>query len=163
MGRNQERMKTLPRPRILTITAFLVMILFSWANEVFDLPHVLFSAPETPINWRESIFETAFLLISGIIFFRMASLYEESIKKHLSGLHTICSHCHSVRDQDRWVRLEEWLRQKSDTILSHGLCWKCLKVHHPEIYDRKLREGLIPAESDPADRAGGGERDKTHG
>ncbi|MCK7503113.1 MAG: hypothetical protein MZV70_02750 [Desulfobacterales bacterium] len=39
------------------IIGFGIVILFLFADEVFDLPHHIFGVPATPINWVESFFE----------------------------------------------------------------------------------------------------------
>lgn len=134
-------------PRILTVVSFSVIIAFSWANELFDLPNLLLSAPMTPVNWKESLTETFFLAVTGILFYRFAVLYEKNLEKHLRGLHTICSCCHSVKDDDSWTSLEAWIAKKSEAVLSHGLCPDCLQKRHPAVYEKMIREGLIRPES----------------
>ena len=42
-----------------------LIILFLWLDEILDFPHYLFAAPPTPINWRESLFESAIILLLG--------------------------------------------------------------------------------------------------
>ena len=44
-----------------------LIILFLWLDELLDLPHYLFAAPATPINWVESLFESAIILLLGSI------------------------------------------------------------------------------------------------
>ena len=46
-------------------SVFFLLILLAWMNEVLDLPHYLMGAPNTPINWRESLLETGLLLLVG--------------------------------------------------------------------------------------------------
>ena len=37
---------------------FLFVILIIWLNELIDIPYLCLGAEQTPVNWRESLFET---------------------------------------------------------------------------------------------------------
>lgn len=51
----------------------------------------------------------------------------------LRGLIPICMHCHSVRtDGDQWQKLEVYLEEHSEAVMSHGLCEACLEKFYPE-------------------------------
>ena len=63
--------------KILLVEAigFALIILFLWLDEVFDLPNKLFGAQATPVNYPESWFETAIvLLFAVVVMFISASL-----------------------------------------------------------------------------------------
>jgi len=68
----------------------------------------------------------------------------------LSGLLPICAICKKVRD-DRgyWNQIETYLREHSDTEITHGLCPECLRRMYPEFADELLRE-----EKDSGPKAG---------
>jgi PAS domain S-box-containing protein len=52
--------------------------------------------------------------------------------KTLSGLLPICQHCHRIRDgAGAWVRMEEYISQRSQASFAHGLCPECLEKHYP--------------------------------
>jgi PAS domain S-box-containing protein len=58
------------RGRIRPSTAWLLIAgmwllpcIVVWLNEILDAPHLLLGAPPTPINWQESIIETAVITI----------------------------------------------------------------------------------------------------
>ena len=56
----------------------------------------------------------------------------------LEGLVPICSFCKSIRDdQQEWVRLEEYITQHSEAVISHGLCPDCARKHYGEFYPPK--------------------------
>lgn len=138
-------------PKILISVCIAVILTFSWANELLDLPHILLSAPATPVNWEESVIETVFILIVGFVFYRLVAGYEKRLEKHLEGLHTVCSYCHAVKDGETWIPLATWLMDQSEAVLSHGLCPKCLDEKHPElrlqtIRRQLVREGIEPSE-----------------
>ena len=70
---------------------FLVFLLLDWGNEVFDLPHLLLGAPSTPINWRESLIETIFLIILGVVSYRIIVNYEKKLLDSLNELQRIAA------------------------------------------------------------------------
>ncbi len=45
----------------------------------------------------------------------------------LSGLLKICSYCKSIKDDEKWVTLEDYLATNSDARLTHAICPKCVK------------------------------------
>jgi hypothetical protein len=45
--------------RFFELLGFFCVIVIMWLDEILDLPHVLFGAPATPINWVDSVFEKA--------------------------------------------------------------------------------------------------------
>jgi PAS domain S-box-containing protein len=53
--------------------------------------------------------------------------------KRLSGLIPMCSYCKSVRnDAGYWAAVEEYLLERSEATISHGICPKCMAQHFPE-------------------------------
>jgi two-component system sensor kinase FixL len=61
---------------------------------------------------------------------------EESLTKVLAGFLPICSHCKSIRDEkDNWSPLEDFIHERSDVTLSHGICPVCLKTHYSDLAD----------------------------
>ncbi len=51
--------------------------------------------------------------------------------KQLRGLMPICMHCKSISDdQDVWHRIEVYLGEHSDALLTHALCNTCREIHY---------------------------------
>ena len=44
--------------RVLTLECVALVLIISllWIDEILDIPYVLLGGPETPVNWRESLF-----------------------------------------------------------------------------------------------------------
>jgi hypothetical protein len=66
--------------------------------------------------------------------------------KVLSGMLPICSGCKKVRD-DRgyWNQIETYLKEHSDTTVTHGLCPDCMRSLYPDLADEVLgTKGLEP-------------------
>lgn len=62
----------------------------------------------------------------------------------LRGLLPICSHCKGIRDDaGYWQSVEEYVRDHTEADLTHGICPKCLKHHHPVMYARLHAEGRV--------------------
>jgi len=52
----------------------------------------------------------------------------------LRGLLPICMHCKNIRDTEgQWVKVEAYVRSRTDARFSHGICPQCIAVHYPEI------------------------------
>ncbi len=86
--------KVLQHSKIWLIVAgmFGLLCIFSWFNEILDLPHILLGAPSTPLNWRESLIEMVMVAIVGFFMVSKIQYYitehkraEESIK-HLNSV-----------------------------------------------------------------------------
>ena len=45
--------------------AFLLLCIFKWANEIFDIPRWLLGARPSPINWQEATLETVMIVLVG--------------------------------------------------------------------------------------------------
>jgi hypothetical protein len=58
--------------------------------------------------------------------------------KTLKGLLPICCHCKKIRDDSGyWMRLETYIHEHSNALLSHGICPECAKKYYPDfdLYD----------------------------
>ena len=54
--------------------------------------------------------------------------------KNLEGILPICSYCKKIRleetdpkKQDRWLKIESYISEKTETQFSHGICPECMK------------------------------------
>jgi hypothetical protein len=56
----------------------------------------------------------------------------------LKGLLPICSMCKRIRDDNGyWTKLEEYLSNHTDAMLTHGICDVCLKEKYPGVYSKR--------------------------
>lgn len=56
--------------------------------------------------------------------------------KILSGLLPVCANCKKVRDdKGYWSQIEQYIREHSDTRITHGICPDCLRKLYPEFAD----------------------------
>lgn len=116
------------------IIAFSSVIVFIWFNEVFDLPYVLFGAETTPVNWRESLFETLIIALLGLVIIRNTKALFQRMK-YLEDFLPICSSCKKIRDeQGKWQQIETYIHNRSGTRFSHGLCPNCAIRLYPDVF-----------------------------
>lgn len=58
---------------------------------------------------------------------------EKILTNSLGGLLPICLNCKSIRDESGlWVRLEEYITDRSEADFTHGVCPDCLKKLSPK-------------------------------
>jgi len=131
-----------------------------WANEIFDLPHVLFGAAPTPVNLVEAGLETALVVVvavSCVFILRRGMRYV----RYLEELTVICSGCHQVRVDRSWIPLEQWVGERMQIVLSHGLCEDCLRRLYPQQYAAIIKtqsetSAQTTAKEREAEKGGGG-------
>lgn len=127
----------LVRRRMLLLQAggFLVLIAVLWMNEVLDLPHRLFGAAATPVNWVEGLIESALVLAcAALVTAPSHRLLRRLRLRLLQGILPVCANCHRIRDErGRWERIESYVRDHSEAEFSHGICPDCMRVLYPEI------------------------------
>ncbi|OHD54109.1 MAG: hypothetical protein A2Y33_10360 [Spirochaetes bacterium GWF1_51_8] len=119
---------------LLQSIGFGLIIALIWMNEVFDLPHYLFGAPKTPINYTESIFETCVIMAITAVSIFFTVIFIRRIR-YLEGFLPVCSFCKKIRINDRWIPIDDYLMKHSETILSHSLCPDCAIEHYPQYMD----------------------------
>ena len=117
---------------------FAVVICLLWVDEILDLPHKVFMAKATPINWVESAMETiAVLFLAAIvIFFTIKALKEI---KYLEGFLPVCSFCKKIRvDEKTWIPIETFIAHNTEAVLSHGYCPECAKKYYDFDTDEEI-------------------------
>lgn len=127
--------------RIVTyeVIAFLAIILFIWLDEVIDIPYLLLGAGKTPINWRESLFESIAILILAAVIIRFTNKMFQRMK-YLEGVLPVCASCKKIRDaNNNWQQIESYIRDRSDAEFSHSICPECAEKLYPEfnLYAKK--------------------------
>lgn len=127
------------------IAAFLVVVALIWLDELIDIPFLLFGAEATPVNWRESLFESLLIIpICLLIVYYTKMMFRKL--KYLEGFLPICASCKKIRDDEgNWQQMEAYIRDRSEAEFSHGICPQCA---------RKLYPDLFPAPDKPGDPTG---------
>lgn len=137
---------TFKRVVALEALGFASMLSLSWIDEILDLPHLLFAADPTPVNWRECIIESVLVLLIGvpIVWFTHRLLFRI---QYLEGLLPICASCKKIRKPDAdpyapesWEPIESYFSNTMPVEFSHGMCPDCTKQLHPEFYAKHFGE-----------------------
>jgi hypothetical protein len=120
--------------RVITyeVSAFSLIILTIWLDEILDIPHLLWGAVQTPINWSEALFESVIISILATAMVSVTwKLFQQM--QYLEGLLPICASCKRIRDnQGSWKQIETYVRDRSEAEFSHGICPECAKKLYPE-------------------------------
>ena len=52
----------------------------------------------------------------------------------LEGILPVCGYCKDIRCPDgQWSKMEDYISTRSKAMFSHGICPKCIRIHHPEL------------------------------
>ncbi len=114
---------------VYELVGFGLVMFTLWADEIFDIPHNLFGAEATPINWVESVFETALVFVLCIFIVLLSLRFLRRIK-YLEGFLPVCSFCKRIRVGTDWIPIEKYIEDHSEAEFSHGLCPECVKKHY---------------------------------
>ncbi len=127
---------------------FMALILFVWANEIWDFAAILHGAEPRRISVFHALVTTSAIITIAIV--TVGNTYLEQ-KRILSGLLTICSYCRRVRiSQAAWQRMDEYLAEHSMIALSHGICPDCYDQVATDFGYASKQAGVSPtASADP--------------
>ena len=122
----------LPRQLIvLQLVGFLIVLAMLWADELLDLPHILFHAAATPRRLSEAIFESTIVAVLGLVSTSVTIRLTRRIIA-LESYVVLCGWCRRIRDEGRWLTLEAFLAAYKANA-SHGLCPDCAKKIEAEM------------------------------
>jgi hypothetical protein len=133
--------------RLVESVGFATVVIFIWIDEVLDLPHHIFGAAATPVNWSESVIETLVVVALGYVILQLTGRILKRMK-YLEGLLPICSFCKKVRVGTEWVPVEKYVEERSDADFSHGCCPECAEKHYGRVLAEK-RMALLQRSGEP--------------
>ncbi len=116
-----------------------ILLFLVTGDEVFDFPHNIFGFPATPINWGEVIIESSYIIVLCAFTVYLTYRFLREIKL-LEGIIPICSHCKKILDKEDWKSLEEYLSNKSEALLSHGVCPECAKKYYGDFFNNRKND-----------------------
>ncbi|MBM9537300.1 hypothetical protein [Desulfobulbus alkaliphilus] len=131
---NNHKNKTIAKRVIWWHTiGILFMATVTWVTEILDIPYVLLGGPSTPINWRESIFESLAIIIVGALIVRHTYKLLNRLN-YLENMMPACASCQQVRiDPEFWQSVEKFIKERSKTEFTHGICPDCIEKYYPEL------------------------------
>jgi hypothetical protein len=139
-------MKPYTRDRLiiaLEAGLFIIMLIVIWLDEFIDLPYLLLGAPRTPYRVQEYLFETASILIVGVIVITLTIFMQYRFRNYERFLR-VCAWCRKVWVDDQWVCFEEYVERSQSLRSSHGICEECQAKLISKAEKRKSEEKKIP-------------------
>lgn len=102
---------------------FVILICLVWANEILDLPHLIYGASPQPPDVLGACILTAAVILVGFI--NLAYSYVQH-KRVLVGLFKVCSYCGKVEvDKEQWQKLDLFVAGRTSAQFTHGVCPEC--------------------------------------
>jgi hypothetical protein len=115
---------------VIAIASIIALI---WLDEIIDIPHLLLGAESTPLNWRESLFESIIIALLGTVIINFTTKLFRKMK-YLEGILPVCASCKKIRDdKGNWHQIESFIRDRSEAEFSHSICPECAKKLYPEL------------------------------
>jgi hypothetical protein len=113
--------------------AILFVIALSWFDEVLDIPHVLLGGIATPINWRESVFESIIIGIVGVLIIRHTYKLLTRIS-YLESILPVCASCKKIRmDREFLNDIKRFVDERATKDFTYGICPDCIDKYYPEM------------------------------
>ncbi len=126
---------------------FLAVIALGFLDEVTRLSALVFG--EQALAWEFRRSTLGMLLVLGVWFLVSMSTHRilERIR-YLENFMRVCAWCHRVDHRDKWISMEEFLRQGFDTPTTHGICPKCLAEQKAAIARAKEQRAATTRSAD---------------
>jgi len=117
--------------------AVLFMCSITWINEIFDIPYFFLGGPSTPINWRESVFESIVIAMIGAVIIRYT--YNLLIKiSYLEQILPVCASCKKIRIDAEFLHdIKQFVDERTAKDFTYGICPDCIKTYYPELHTKK--------------------------
>jgi hypothetical protein len=109
------------------------VIALSWLDEILDIPYLVLGGPATPINWRESVFESLIIAAVGALIIRHT--YRLLLRiGYLESILPVCASCKKIRmDPEFWGAIKTFVQERAKTEFTHGICPDCIEKYYPEL------------------------------
>jgi hypothetical protein len=143
--------KQVPISTVLRVQSigFLVIIAFSWFDELVDLRSLIFGNHPYISDFRKSALE---MLLVLAVWFLVVGATRRVIQRvhYLEGFPRVCAWCHHISFKNKWVRLDEFLKREFDTPTTHGICPSCAQKQKAAIAGaRREANESAPADNPP--------------
>src|SRR6266852_5548125 len=104
--------------------AFLIVIVLTWSDAIFDLTHFLLGMPHRAMDVNRTALTTVVILLlwifSGYKVFRVVSRLS-----YLESFLHVCAWCRKIEYQNEWLSLEDHFMEQTGGKASHGICPEC--------------------------------------
>jgi len=119
---------------VVQVVILMIFLALTFANEVLDVPHLLFGDPAT--SWQQRSGEigielTIFVFVVAVEVFLFRRLARRI--KILEGFLPICAGCKKIRTRESWEQVEAYITEHSLAKFSHSLCPECRERLYPDL------------------------------
>jgi hypothetical protein len=120
----------------MQIIGFLLLVLLSWADEIFSLPAIIFNKLGDEGGIEEAILETVVISIVGAILIYSTNRLLSRLA-YLENFIRVCAWCKKINLDGKMYNFEEFMQKVSDTPVTHGICDHCASEHFTEKLSKK--------------------------
>jgi hypothetical protein len=106
--------------------AFLIIIVLTWSDALFDLAHKVFGRQHQDTDWNRTLITTAVIFLLWIFSAYKVYMVVSRLSYLESFLH-VCAWCRKIEHDQSWLSLEEHFSRKTGRRASHGICPECSK------------------------------------
>ncbi|MCX7047794.1 MAG: hypothetical protein NTX50_20205 [Candidatus Sumerlaeota bacterium] len=103
---------------------FMLLIALSWADEMLSVPYLLLGGLRPASSWRESVLETAVIMLVAIPMFVLTKRLIARVF-YLEEIPRICAWCRRIHYEGEWLLIEHYLDKGFNTKMSHSMCPEC--------------------------------------
>jgi len=113
--------------------AIFFIIAVTWIDEILDIPYLLLAGPATPINWRESLFESIIIAAIAAVIIRHTYKLLTRIS-YLESILPVCASCKKIRMDPAFLNdIKQFVDQRAEKDFTYGICPDCIKTYYPEL------------------------------
>ena len=103
--------------------AFLFLLCFIWANEIFDVTSLVFDTDPVPFNVYRALLISSVVLLAGVV--AVGNTYDKQ-RSLVKRLLMSCAYCHRVKTDDgSWMHVEDFFLTHYPVGMDRGVCGDC--------------------------------------
>lgn len=125
----KERIRTSFKQNIFTgvafwqLMVFILLLCFAWANELLDLPSIVFGSDPGQVDYFRLSFLSAGIITAAIVAIGHTYERQKSVAQNLVGS---CPYCHRVQTANkRWQNVHDYFDQHYLLDVNKGFCPEC--------------------------------------
>lgn len=105
---------------------FLGIMVLGFLDDLIKLPSLIFSEHSFGFLYQRTTLE---MLLIFAVWFLVSNSTRRIMERvqYLEKFMRVCSWCRRINYQDRWMPIEDFMRQSFDTPTTHGICKDCLE------------------------------------
>ncbi len=127
---------------------FLGIMVLGFLDDLIKLPSLIFSGHSFDFLYQRTTLE---MLLIFAVWFLVSNSTRRIMERvqYLEKFMRVCSWCRRINYQDRWMPLEEFMRQSFDTPTTHGICKDCLERQQAAAERARQRKRLETPPTEP--------------